>query len=412
MAMKDIPEDVLGPAPRKSVALSHLTQLFRRGKWRVRREGGREGPDLFLSRDDCRYALGLKFAVESRRDRLIPLLAAAILESQAFARVSSEFEPLAVVGAPRLPERIIRELFDYAERVAPGMAVGVVDLDGRIEMRGRGLEALRSNPFRPALRGSVPAYQASDLFCFSDLNQWMLKVLLADRIPAPLMSGPRIPILSVSDLARASRVSVPSASRLGRQLLAAGWVDNDRTMQLVRVDQLLRRWQAAAAHVQARREIGMRWLIPGQPGAQLRQALRRYGSANASARRAPEDLGFLRDRERPRACLALFSAAEALGVGHVHGAAQHIYLESLDAMVIDSLGLSVAKPGEPVHVFVRVPRAPQSVFRAAVDQDGVLVSDILQVWLDVSEHPARGEEQAQEIWRRVLRGVAEEGGAA
>jgi hypothetical protein len=36
----------------------------------------------------------------------------------------------------------------------------------------------------------------------------------------------------------------------------------------------------------------------------------------------------------------------------------------------------------------------------------------VQVWLDVSEHPARGEEQAREIWRRVLRGVAEEGGAA
>jgi hypothetical protein len=411
MAMKDTPEDVLGPAPRKSAALGHLTQLSRKGRWRVRREGVREGPDLLLSRDDYRYALGLKFAVESRRDRLIPLLAAAILESQAFARVSSEFKPLAVVGAPRLPEGIIRELFDYAERVAPGMAVGVVDLDGRIEMRGRGLEALRSNPFRPVLRESVPAYQASDVY-FSDLNQWMLKVLLADRIPAPLMSGPRTPILSVSDLAGASRVSVPSASRLGRQLLAAGWVDNDRTMKLVRVDQLLRRWQAAAAHVQARREIGMRWLIPGQPGEQLRQALRKYGSASGSARRAPEDPRFLRDRERPRACLALFSAAEALGVGHVHGAAQHIYLESLDAMAIDSLGLSVAKPGEPTHVFVRVPRAPRSVFRGAVDQDGVLVSDIVQVWLDVSEHPARGEEQAREIWRRVLRGVAEEGGAA
>jgi hypothetical protein len=29
-------------------------------------------------------------------------------------------------------------------------------------------------------------------------------------------------------------------------------------------------------------------------------------------------------------------------------------------------------------------------------------SDILQVWLDVSQHPSRGKEQADLIWRRVL----------
>jgi hypothetical protein len=77
MAMKDMPEDVLGPAPRKSAALGLLVELFRRGKWRARREHGREGPDLLLSRGDDRYALELKFAVESRRDRLVPLLAAS-----------------------------------------------------------------------------------------------------------------------------------------------------------------------------------------------------------------------------------------------------------------------------------------------------------------------------------------------
>jgi hypothetical protein len=27
---------------------------------------------------------------------------------------------------------------------------------------------------------------------------------------------------------------------------------------------------------------------------------------------------------------------------------------------------------------------------------------VLQVWLDVADHPARGASQAEEIWRRVL----------
>jgi hypothetical protein len=30
------------------------------------------------------------------------------------------------------------------------------------------------------------------------------------------------------------------------------------------------------------------------------------------------------------------------------------------------------------------------------------VSDILQVWLDVGQHPSRGKEQADVIWKRIL----------
>jgi hypothetical protein len=48
------------------------------------------------------------------------------------------------------------------------------------------------------------------------------------------------------------------------------------------------------------------------------------------------------------------------------------------------------------------------VFRASVVRDGVPVADILQVWLDVGAHPARGEEQAEEIRHRVLAPIFEE----
>ena len=50
----------------------------------------------------------------------------------------------------------------------------------------------------------------------------------------------------------------------------------------------------------------------------------------------------------------------------------------------------------------------ESVFRAAVIHEGVPVADILQVWLDVSFHPARGEKQAEEIRRRASRRFFEE----
>jgi hypothetical protein len=56
----------------------------------------------------------------------------------------------------------------------------------------------------------------------------------------------------------------------------------------------------------------------------------------------------------------------------------------------------------------RLPAFRESAFRAAVVRDGVPVADILQVWLGVSSHPARGEAQAEEIRHRVLAPIFEE----
>jgi len=70
--------------------------------------------------------------------------------------------------------------------------------------------------------------------------------------------------------------------------------------------------------------------------------------------------------------------------------------------MLEDLGLRRAEPGEAVDVFVREPRFPRAVFSGAVAVDGLPVSDIVQCWLDVADHPARGEEQAAQIWERVF----------
>ena len=41
----------------------------------------------------------------------------------------------------------------------------------------------------------------------------------------------------------------------------------------------------------------------------------------------------------------------------------------------------------------------------AVRRDGVMVADVIQVWLDVLNHPTRGQEQAEHIFRKVLRAL-------
>ena len=105
---------------------------------------------------------------------------------------------------------------------------------------------------------------------------------------------------------------------------------------------------------------------------------------------------------RPRACLGLFEAAEILGIGFVRGVQPYIYVERLNAAVLEELGFSENAEGQGADIYVRIPGNRESVFRSVVEKNGVPVSDILQVWLDVGQHPARGKEQADMIWRKIL----------
>ena len=108
------------------------------------------------------------------------------------------------------------------------------------------------------------------------------------------------------------------------------------------------------------------------------------------------------DKVPPRCCLGLFAATDALGLGFVHGVPPHIYLEHLDLGVLRRLGLSINEPGHPADAYIRIRANREAIFRAAVLCDGIPVSDVLQVWLEVSTHTARGEKQADEIRRRAL----------
>ena len=104
----------------------------------------------------------------------------------------------------------------------------------------------------------------------------------------------------------------------------------------------------------------------------------------------------------PRVCLALYAAADRLGFSHVSGVAPHIYHEDPSLITPASFGAVEAEPKARADLLVRRPAAPTSVFRGAVEVDGVPCSDIIQTWLDSSGHSARGEEQADYLWRHVL----------
>jgi len=292
--------------------------------------------------------------------------------------------PLAVVAAPKISLSAAEQVMEFAKDYAPDAAVGVIDFAGLRMFRGPHLEGLNAEaPSQPSM---APRSRREPGHLFSDLNQWMLKVLLAPELPDAVLNAPRGQYRNASQLARAAQVSVMSAFRFVQQLQEKGYLHESAShLGLVRRKDLFRRWQASAQR--SVKEVPMRFLLPGDVHAQIRKML-----------------------SSGRACLGLFAAAEALKLGFVHGVPPYVYVERVGpANLAAWKNLRPAAPGEPALLILRQAPAPQSVFRGMVRPDGLAASDVLQVWLDVAEHPSRGREQADLIRERVLQHVIEGG---
>jgi len=365
-------------AGRWGLAAQELQLIFERAGWKVRslQRGGSFEADLLIRRGQVVYAVELKAGSEGRSDRLIPLFAQAAL--QVMRGASKNALPLAVVSAPKIPRPAACQVLEFAANYAPNVAVGVFDSEGLRMFRGPNLDDLNAEPplLSPAVRSGA-VRQSRHLF--SALNQWMLKVLLAPELPEHLLSAPRGRYRNASQLARAAQVSVMSAFRFVQQLQEEGYLhESASSLELVRRQHLFVRWQASSDR--SVREVRMRFRLPGDSQMQLRKVL---GSG--------------------RACLALFAAADALKLGFVQGVPPHVYVERVQPSSLAAWkNLRPCEAGEQPDVLLRQAPAPSSIFRGMVRPDGVAASDVLQVWLDVASHPARGQEQADLIRQRVL----------
>jgi hypothetical protein len=371
------------PSQDSHRAEARVAALFEDAGWHVERQpsAGPLQPDLLLVKGRQRFVAAVKVASESRSDRVIPLLADAILRSRAYAHACPGHRALAILQVPAGSHQMLRQVEEYVGHYAADQAVGVVAGDGLVRFWNAKLQDLNVEP--ELVRGGPLRAPGRVPNMFSDLNQWLLKVLLAPEIPEPLLGAPRGRYRNVSELAAAADVSVMSAFRFAELLRSQGFLDDSAGhLQLVRRDALFDRWQSAA-RLQLPRELPMRLVLLGDRGKQLRAFL-----------------------EHADACAALFAAADALGMGFVGGVPAYAYVRHLNPQSPGAWkGLARVQPGEMPDVILRQPAAPQSVFRGAVRAHGVPVCDVLQVWLDVSGHPSRGAEQAQFIERKVFGAV-------
>ena len=361
-----------------------IAQIFDADGWTVTHapRNGLQEAYLAVSKRHRSFAVAIKSLSEGRADRVIPLLSHAVLQAQAYARMGKKALPLAVIHVERASPSLINHVISFSEQFAPDVAIGIIVDRGLQRFLGAGLEGLNAEP-RDIRRGiAPPSNQAVHLF--SDLNQWMLKVLLAPEIPENLLTAPRTPCRNASDLAVAAAVSKMSASRFIQQLRKEGFLEDfSQGLRLVRRAELFRRWRAAALRHSL--EMPMRFLIRGSVKLQIREMMSSH-----------------------KACLGLFAAATELKFGHVTGIPAHIYVPKLPRFDDDGWkGLVSASHSEAPDLILRQAASPNSVFRSAVNHQGMAVSDIIQVWLDVSDHPSRGQEQADLIYRKLLKKIIE-----
>lgn len=369
-------------AERSQRAEGLLADIFKKAGWKVERhsQGQQSGLDMIVRHPDgVAYAVEVKAAVEGRADRLLPLFSQAVLQSLHGAGRNSA--ALAVVAAPKISKGAAKQIFKFAEQYAPDAAAGVIDFEGLRLFRGAHLEGLNAEAPRSSLAPRSPRVSGH---LFSDLNQWMLKVLLAPEIADNFLTAPRDHYRNASQLARAAKVSVMTAFRFVQQLQQEGFLsDSDQYLTLVRREELFRQWQASS--IRSVKEAPMRFLLKGESRAQLGRIV---------------DSG--------RACLALFAAAEALKLGFVEGVPPYVYVERVERpSLLAWKNLRPCELGERPDVILRQAPAPQSVFRGLVHPGGMASCDVLQVWVDVSSHPSRGREQADLIRKRVLATVIE-----
>jgi hypothetical protein len=212
----------------------------------------------------------------------------------------------------------------------------------------------------------------------------MLKVLLGRYLPEDLLHVQRGQIDGAAQLSKLAATSLPSAWRFLSSLKEAGFIEESNGgLEVVRRDDLLSMWGSAVRRPP--HELRAAFSIPvREPVSVLEPRINSLHSAGQ------------------RIAWGGFAAIARLGFQFVHGAPLHLYVDDLSEAMLRRLNLVRAESNQASDVILRKSRWPESVFRGAVEKGGQPTTDILQSWLDVSQHPARGAEQANVLWTRVL----------
>lgn len=338
---------------------------------------GTSRADLLARHDGRRVAVELELLPTLRIADLEGRLARGVLKLR--HSVDSVIVPVVLVVSRRHGARAERAAERFMAELAPDVGWGLVDEHEqlRLEVPTLGLSVRHA--------GTSPLSEARSTTAnlFTDLNRWLLKVLLLRTSPEDSWGGPRDDVLvrNPTELHRIAGVSLEKSHRFARTFEAADFLRRTREgLRLVRTDVLLAQWLADES-VRPKRRLPVRSLFRGE--AELTELI------------APLE------QRRRRYAVGGFAACALLGVARTPRREIDLHVEDRAGWVMEIADLQPCDERDAA-LYIIPSRYPESVLRGVVTRRGLPVVDELQAALDVAADPGRGEEQARFIVDRVL----------
>jgi hypothetical protein len=292
----------------------------------------------------------VKMLATLRIPALLGLISQGVLQVRKAAEESGAAAAVIVVTS-RIGARAIAEVEQLIAEYAPDVGYGLVDLRGKARLH---IPSLDLDVDRQASPARSPTSDRRNVKLFTDLNRWLLKVLLLLKTSVRLWGGPRgEEIKNPTQLAGVARVSVEKAHRFFRTFEGHDFLRQTREHGLrpVRVPALLDTWMA-----------------------ELRSVIKpeRYGSY----------------------AIGGFEVCRIHNLKHTGSMKSEVYVQDDFDTVMEAWDLIECGEDES-HLLLTRSRCPESIFRGRVVNDGFNLVDLLQAALDVSPHPAGGREQAE-----------------
>lgn len=345
-------------------------------------------PDMLARRGASSYIVEVKIQSAFREAQFEGAVAHGILALRALRSRGLRGKPLLAIRVERAKPNAASVFQAFLGQHAPDFDWLIVDASGwrrwkigRDQGEAEGAARERSESHHAQSVKSHP---------FAPRHQWMLKILLLPGLDRRYWGGPEQPPGTVSALAAASGAAKSHAWNLVALLDQRGYLRHEGgRFHFPGLRRLLDDW---SAHVRLRpdRSVGAALVYPERSAE---KAVSRILSDLSRPSRA------VAEPQPGQVVVGGHRACELLGLGRSNIRALHLYADNLDA-ALKRLDLVPAEAGAVLEV--AQPKARESVFRACVRVKGLPVADVLQLYLDLRGSPARGVEQSEFLFERVL----------
>jgi hypothetical protein len=337
-----------------------------------------DGPDLVVVCPPSKFAARIVTVAAPRVADVLGRLAVAVLERETWC-ARRGMSPFVAILTPAFGPKMVEAVRDFVQRHADDVSWMLINPLGghHLELKARTGLVVADHVAEPSHQAARPGIRKGTIF--SDLNRWMLKLLLLRDAPASYSVPFRGKVANPTHLGRVARVSVETAHQFVRTFAERDFLRVERgDLKLVRKKELLETLLAEE------RQVSPVW----------------------THARSADGGTFDLDRaltSRPVGGIAVggFEACRRYGLLHTAPGLPLILSEVpfnvlRAAWLLEPIGLNEAQ------LMIAEPRYRASVFRGVVDKSGVPIVDLLQAALDVAPMPGRGLEQAEFVIEEIL----------